>query len=146
MHVVVHRAVSQERQQRQQEKQQWQQELQQWQQRQQQLEARIAALEAAHTAGGGVAQAAEQEWEPNPATLHCTATLQGHTDGVRALAVGRGKLFSGSFDSTMRVWDVATHAHVTTLQGHTRSVMALAVGGGKLFSGSDDDDVRVWAN
>ena len=33
--------------------------------------------------------------------------FQGHTDAVRALAVADGRLFSGSYDGTVRVWDEA---------------------------------------
>ena len=49
--------------------------------------------------------------------VHCTATLQGHQDSVRALAVlDGGRLASCSSDFTIKVWDVATgkigRAHV----------------------------------
>ncbi len=37
-------------------------------------------------------------------TLQCLRTLEGHEDNVRVLAVGRGFLFSGSWDKTVRVW------------------------------------------
>lgn len=33
----------------------------------------------------------------------CTARLEGHTDGVRTLAVRGDLLISGSFDRTVRV-------------------------------------------
>ena len=42
------------------------------------------------------------------ATLQCKATLQGHEDNVRVLAVGARHVFSGSWDKTIRVWDVET--------------------------------------
>ena len=36
-------------------------------------------------------------------TLQRVKTLTGHTDAVRALAVSNGKLFSGSYDGSVKV-------------------------------------------
>lgn len=47
-----------------------------------------------------------QAWDVN--TLQCLKTLEGHEDNVRVLAVGRGYLFSGSWDKTVRVWAANT--------------------------------------
>ena len=41
-------------------------------------------------------------------TLQCKATLEGHEDNVRVLAVGARHVFSGSWDKSIRVWDVET--------------------------------------
>ncbi len=35
-------------------------------------------------------------------------TLEGHEDNVRVLAVGDRHVFSGSWDKTIRVWDLET--------------------------------------
>ena len=72
------------------------------------------------------------------------ATLQGHTSGVTCLTVVGNKLYSGSYDNTIGVWETDTHQHVTTLQGHTGTVYCLAVVGNKLCSGSFDRTIRVW--
>lgn len=40
------------------------------------------------------------------ATFARVAVLEGHSDAVRALTVAGGRLFSGSYDNTVRVWDV----------------------------------------
>ena len=71
-------------------------------------------------------------------------TLEGHTGGVNCLTVVGNKLYSGSWDDTIRVWDTDTHQHITTLQGHTGYVYCLAVVGNKLCSGSFDRTIRVW--
>lgn len=42
------------------------------------------------------------------ASLDLTRSLEGHTDAVRALAVSGGRLFSGSYDATVHVWDEQT--------------------------------------
>ena len=41
-------------------------------------------------------------------TLQCMKTLEGHEDNVRVLAVGDRQVFSGSWDKTIRVWDLDT--------------------------------------
>lgn len=41
-------------------------------------------------------------------TLQCMKTLEGHEDNVRVLAVGDQQVFSGSWDKTIRVWDLDT--------------------------------------
>ena len=72
-------------------------------------------------------------------------TLEGHTNTVYCLTIYKNKLFSGSSDKTIRVWDADTHAHVATLQGHTDGVRCLTIyNKNKLFSCSDDRTIRVW--
>ena len=63
---------------------------------------------------------------------------------VLRLTIYMNKLFSGSSDGSIRVWDADTHAHVATLQGHTDSVFCLTIYINKLFSGSHDRTIRVW--
>jgi F-box/WD-40 domain protein 7 len=64
---------------------------------------------------------------------------------VICLTLCGNKLFSGSSDSTIRVWDADTHKCLATLEGHTvGSVLCLTLYGNKLFSGSYDRTIRVW--
>lgn len=63
-------------------------------------------------------------------------TLTGHTDAVRTLAVYGGRLFSGSYDGTVKVWDIDTLECLKTLTGHTGPVRTLVYrcGGGSGFT------------
>jgi WD40 repeat protein len=69
--------------------------------------------------------------------------LEDHTRPVLSLAVAGDKLFSGSYDYTIRVWSLDSLQRVKTLTGHTDAVRTLAVAGSKLFSGSYDGTVKV---
>jgi len=67
---------------------------------------------------------------------------------VMAVAVdaqGR-RAVSGSYDHTVRVWDLETGRCTATLGGHTNFVNAVAVdeAGRRVVSGSHDRTVRVW--
>ena len=77
-------------------------------------------------------------------TYKCLARMEGHTGGVSCLTPYGNKLFSGSDDRTIRVWDADTHKHLATLEGHTDFVECLTIYGNKLFSAGGDRTIRVW--
>ena len=74
--------------------------------------------------------------------------LEGHSDNVSALAFSPDSrtLATGSFDDTIRLWDVETDAHKFTLTGHTGSIKSVAFSpdGNTLASASRDGTVRLW--
>jgi WD40 repeat protein len=77
------------------------------------------------------------------------ATLAGHTESVDSVAFSPDgtTVASGSFDGTVRLWEVATHRPIgTPLAGHTNTVTSVAFSpdGTTLASGSLDDTVRLW--
>ena len=75
-----------------------------------------------------------------------TARLEGHSGGVRALCLlPDGRLASGSYDNTIRLWDVAAGAETARLEGHSGRVDALCLlPDGRLASGSWDRTIRLW--
>jgi NB-ARC domain/APAF-1 helical domain/WD domain, G-beta repeat len=75
------------------------------------------------------------------------ARLQEHSKSVTALCVlPDGRLASGDYNGTIRIWDVGRGAEVACLEGHSpHSVTALCVlPDGRLASGSRDGTVRLW--
>ncbi|TFY63157.1 hypothetical protein EVJ58_g3404 [Rhodofomes roseus] len=72
--------------------------------------------------------------------------LDGHEHAVRALAARGRTAVSGSFDCTVRVWDIATGTCKWVLVGHTEKVycVALDTRRQRTYSGSLDGTVRIW--
>ena len=87
-----------------------------------------------------------QVWamRPDP-EWSCERTLTGHTKLVASLAEWEGKLISGSWDSTIRVWELETGELHATVTGHRGPVCALLVQRERLFSTSADGSIRTWA-
>ena len=78
-----------------------------------------------------------QRWQSHP-------TLTGHTGYVACLIIDDGKLYSGSGDRTIKIWNCSTDTLIKTLTGYTRDVSCLTIDDGKLYSGSLDKSVKVW--
>ncbi|KZT54162.1 WD40 repeat-like protein [Calocera cornea HHB12733] len=73
----------------------------------------------------------------------------GHDLGISAAALSLDgtRIVSGSFDSTIRIWDINDGALVgEPLMGHDGAVMsvALSLDGALLASGSADKTIRLW--
>jgi len=80
------------------------------------------------------------------------SALPGHRAGVTALAFAADgkKLFSGSYDRTIRAWEPASRQELGVFLGHFSPTWALALSpdGQSLFSGSgwsvNSGEVKVW--
>ncbi|KAL0093826.1 WD40-repeat-containing domain protein [Phycomyces blakesleeanus] len=73
-------------------------------------------------------------------------TLSGHTQSVRALAAHGSTVVSGSYDHTVRVWDVEHGKAGHVLTGHTQKVYSVVIDPKRnhCISGSMDSSVRIW--
>ncbi|KAJ9539505.1 hypothetical protein OSB04_032238 [Centaurea solstitialis] len=72
-------------------------------------------------------------------------SLVGHTKSVLSLIVGAKRLFSGSADHTIRVWNTESLECLHVLHGHTGDVTAILCWDLYLLSGSLDKKIKVWA-
>lgn len=70
--------------------------------------------------------------------------FKGHMDGVLSLQFNFRFLFTGSYDSTVAIWDLASGKLVRRLTGHHDGVKSLYFDDQKLITGSLDRTIRVW--
>jgi F-box/WD-40 domain protein MET30 len=90
----------------------------------------------------------ERNWRRGRCSVR---TFKGHTDGVMCLqyrealvAPSFPVLITGSYDRTVRVWNMETGKELHCLKGHARAVRALQFDDCKLITGSMDHTIRVW--
>ena len=72
--------------------------------------------------------------------------LTGHKTQVNTIALlPNGDLVSGSFDQTLKIWNLESGVLKTTLRGHSHTVSSLAIlSGNRIASGSGDNSVKIW--
>lgn len=70
--------------------------------------------------------------------------LKGHTNGVMSLQFADDVLATGSYDATIKIWDLESGQELRTLRGHTMGVRCLQFDDNKLISGSLDKTLKVW--
>ncbi|CAO2205311.1 unnamed protein product [Urochloa humidicola] len=72
------------------------------------------------------------------------AILSGHQRPVISLSISATRLYSGSLDKTIKVWDLKTLQCVQTLSKHKAAVTSVLCWDDKLLSCSLDKTVKVW--
>jgi F-box/WD-40 domain protein MET30 len=70
--------------------------------------------------------------------------LRGHTNGIMSLQLVDNILATGSYDASIKIWDLDTGLEKRTLRGHTMGIRCLQFDDNKLISGSLDKTLKVW--
>ncbi|CAG8621046.1 8724_t:CDS:2 [Ambispora gerdemannii] len=84
----------------------------------------------------------ERNWRKGRFTCR---TLKSHTDYIMCLQFDDSNtLITGSYDSTVRVWNIETGEMVRVLSGHRRCVRALQFDDAKLITCSMDRTLKLW--
>jgi len=73
-----------------------------------------------------------------------TKVFKGHTNGVMCLQFDDNVLITGSYDTTVKVWDIRSGEELRTLSGHTSGIRCLQFDDRKLMTGSLDCTLRLW--
>ncbi|KAL4906724.1 putative E3 ubiquitin ligase complex SCF subunit sconB [Aspergillus multicolor] len=71
-------------------------------------------------------------------------SFKGHTNGVMCLQFEDNILATGSYDTTIKIWDTDTGEELRTLRGHESGIRCLQFDDTKLISGSMDRTIKVW--
>lgn len=73
-----------------------------------------------------------------------TKIFNGHTNGVMCLQFHENILATGSYDATIKIWNIDTGKEIRTLRGHTMGIRCLQFDDTKLISGSLDKTLKIW--
>ncbi|KAH0528302.1 hypothetical protein TsFJ059_003185 [Trichoderma semiorbis] len=71
-------------------------------------------------------------------------TFKGHENGITCLQFDHNILATGSYDTTIKIWNVETGECIRTLRGHTSTIRTLQFDDAKLISGSFDKTIKIW--
>jgi guanine nucleotide-binding protein subunit beta-2-like 1 protein len=75
-------------------------------------------------------------------------SLTGHSHFVADVAISNdgSYVLSGSWDGTMRLWDIKTGECARSFIGHEKDVLSVAFSGGnrRIVSGSRDKTIKLW--
>jgi len=90
-------------------------------------------------------------WELTPEEEqvgYARKSMNGHSEPVAEVVLSSDGQFalSGSWDRTMRLWDLNTASTVRTFHGHTKDVFSVAFSGDnrQIVSGSRDKTIKLW--
>lgn len=75
---------------------------------------------------------------------YSTKELKGHSNGVMCLQFDDEVLMTGSYDATVKIWDIKTGKEIRTITGHTQGIRCLQFDENKLITGSLDNTMKVW--
>ena len=86
--------------------------------------------------------------EEGAAYGHPRRALRGHSHFVQDVVISSDGQFalSGSWDGTLRLWDLTTGATTRRFLGHTKDVLSVAfsVDNRQIVSGSRDKTIKLW--
>ena len=76
----------------------------------------------------------------------CINTINGHSKSVRTLCqISSSSFASGSFDKTIKIWDIYNFECVYTILGHKDLILIIIrIKTGEIISCSNDHEIKIW--
>ena len=78
----------------------------------------------------------------------CIRTILAHKNAVSSILISSDNqlLITGSYDKSIKIWELSTGQIIDTLQGHSEAITCLAISNDNktLISGSRDKTIRFW--
>jgi len=79
----------------------------------------------------------------------CELSLSCHSDSISCCAsLKNGRIVTGSYDYTLKIWNIETQKCELTLKGHSDFVSCCSIfparNGNKIISGSFDRTLKIW--
>ena len=71
-------------------------------------------------------------------------TFKGHDNGVMCLQFSNSVLATGSYDASIKIWDLESTREIRSFQGHRSGIRCLQFDSTKLISGSLDKTIKIW--
>lgn len=76
--------------------------------------------------------------------IYTSHILEGHCGWVKSLLMANGHLISGSYDGTVKIWDIDKGSFIRNLEQNTKWVTSLAIVDKKLISACYDGTLKIW--
>lgn len=81
----------------------------------------------------------------NNGGFHCIKTLVGHNEKIVSLTeLSSGKIASGSYDSTIKIWDIDTEQCEKTINENGKVLCLLEFESNRLLSGNGQKEINLW--
>jgi len=73
-----------------------------------------------------------------------TNSIKAHEKGISCLEVQDGKIYTGSFDHTCKIWDLETGKCLAILEEHTETILHMKIIEKKLITSALDQTCKIW--
>lgn len=83
----------------------------------------------------------EKNWRKG---IYTVKTFVGHMDGVTCLQFNGKYLMTGSYDTTVKIWELGSGECIRTLTGHTKGIRLLVFDSQKLITCGLDSTIKIW--
>ena len=87
-------------------------------------------------------------WKEKSSSYENVKYIEGHSKSIRTLCqIDNDHFASGSFDYTIKIWNIFNSECLETLKGHSMNVIdIIKFDDNTLISCSNDQTIKIWNN